>query len=622
MTTALELATSPINFAAASTGYSVIDGGPGPFTVEADAQCKVAVAFTVTYLFVKVSANQLIGGTTITTRKNGVNGNLSVSIAAGTTGSFEDTSDSDSLVSGDNYNYQTVTGGIGGSITLSFAVVFDNQSTETTVKNELSLSTLSPPEPTDFYGIVQNSILSNNTELNTQYLIRFACSWFQLDVRISSNTLTSASTVNSRINGLNGTQLVSIAAGATGNFVDAIDIDSLSSGALINYQVIIGSTGTSITIQKIQTHFQTIPPNNFFFFMVGNIGGGAISFNFGTTFYFPLEHQLSIVVSVESNVQTKIRGINLNATNLFVIISANSLDGSTTVTTRKNGVNGNLSVSIAAAATGSFEDTIDTDFYSTGDLVNYQMVTGGTLGTLTPSMIAITIIAIPLLTQLLTEQASVIDTVTEPVPLNLTIQAPFIPALPAVPILPLISEIFPPTPENIPLNLTVQSPIQIAPPAVPTLPLMLEMFPPTPENISLNLTVQPPIQIAPNTLLLFSLPPAILDSLIEPIPLELTVNPTSQGPQLLSGVFLPVVPLEERFPLELTVNPIFVPAPFIQVSPFPEQINILDFIPSSLIVSSPSPEIRAKIILILESSILARRSGISLKKGDRSIFGE
>lgn len=62
--------------------------------------------------------------------------------------------------------------------------------------------------------------------------------------------------------------------------------------------------------------------------------------------------------------------------NLYVLVTANTVVGSTTFRTRVNGANGAQSVSITGLTAGEFEDTTNTDTIAAGDEVNYQMVVG------------------------------------------------------------------------------------------------------------------------------------------------------------------------------------------------------------------------------------------------------
>ena len=67
--------------------------------------------------------------------------------------------------------------------------------------------------------------------------------------------------------------------------------------------------------------------------------------------------------------------------NLLLIVPTNTLNGATTIRSRVNAVNGNMSLSVAAAATGTFEDTTNSDSLVDGSLFVYQIATGGTAGT-------------------------------------------------------------------------------------------------------------------------------------------------------------------------------------------------------------------------------------------------
>ncbi len=68
--------------------------------------------------------------------------------------------------------------------------------------------------------------------------------------------------------------------------------------------------------------------------------------------------------------------------NLYVRVSANTLNGDTTVRTRKNRANGNQSVTIGSSTTGEFEDTTNTDTVAAADELNYQAVTLGSSGSI------------------------------------------------------------------------------------------------------------------------------------------------------------------------------------------------------------------------------------------------
>jgi hypothetical protein len=74
--------------------------------------------------------------------------------------------------------------------------------------------------------------------------------------------------------------------------------------------------------------------------------------------------------------------------NLFVRIELNGTTATSTLGVRKNGVNGALTVSIGAGATGVFEDVTNSDTVAIGDEMVYVCDTGAG-GTLTVSLISV-----------------------------------------------------------------------------------------------------------------------------------------------------------------------------------------------------------------------------------------
>lgn len=96
------------------------------------------------------------------------------------------------------------------------------------------------------------------------------------------------------------------------------------------------------------------------------IGSGATSFCY-------LGTASSNFVTTENNVKTTWRTAGTFSNMYCNMLSAAATD---TLTYRKGGVNGNQTITIAAA--GEFTDNINTDSVSAGDLVNYQFVNGQT----------------------------------------------------------------------------------------------------------------------------------------------------------------------------------------------------------------------------------------------------
>src|SRR3972149_2162287 len=99
----------------------------------------------------------------------------------------------------------------------------------------------------------------------------------------------------------------------------------------------------------------------------GNFGGGP------ATFYTPCGNTQLIPFNAEASTQVIYRTAG-TLSKLFVVVA--STGGSwqaTTVKIRKNGADGNMSVSIPADTSGIFEDNSNTDTVAAGDTLDYAV---------------------------------------------------------------------------------------------------------------------------------------------------------------------------------------------------------------------------------------------------------
>ena len=89
------------------------------YAAESDAKLYSQIAGTLTLLDANVPTNTVNGTTTITLRDSGISSALVVSIGSSATGLFQDSAHSDSVSVGDELNYQIVSGGTSGAITIA-----------------------------------------------------------------------------------------------------------------------------------------------------------------------------------------------------------------------------------------------------------------------------------------------------------------------------------------------------------------------------------------------------------------------------------------------------------------------------------------------------------------------
>lgn len=349
---------------------------------EAFQQLIARDSYILSNLFVYVSANTITNTTTVRSRKQtppgaAANGNQSVSIPNSTTGAFTDSVNADSLVNGDLFCTSSVTPNVGTSIIYTiFSYILSTLSNTTPI---LAVTGSTTQDKVDTrYIYVEGNTKGNVTEIKTYYKLRVAATLSNMRVYVSANTVTADSTLRIRINADYGNQAVTILASTTGAFEDTTNSDNISSGQNVNYELITGWTGTSLTYTSIQVKSNSLGRQ----LATGYPGTDVLVF--GTTTYVTVEGISQSFNSDETLVQATAR-VSFTAKNMYVnVITTNSLNGSTTFRLRKNTGNSNLVVSVGAGLTGQFEDidpTHTTDFVA-ADLINWSVVTGGTSGSI------------------------------------------------------------------------------------------------------------------------------------------------------------------------------------------------------------------------------------------------
>ena len=352
---------------AGATAYACLIGSYLATGVEAPLRYKMRDSYILSKLFVRVVTNNLTGITTVRSRKNSGNGNQSVSIGAGVTGTFEDNANSDSLVSGDYINSQSVAGA-GTSIRIS-VIAYKLESTGSVPP----LGSCRPMGESVNFGLTRYSRIEGRPDVGTiewyhHYIFRVSATLSYFRVYVNSNTLNGASTFRTRVNDANGNQSVSIPATATGEFEDVGASDNISVGNTVNFQMVAGGAAGTIKFSLAQLKSTSTGRQT---------GLSKFTNGFGTTVYTLIEGYEGD--AIESRSQLLVRTPFL-AKNFYVNVYLNTADGASTLKTRKSGVDGNLSVSVGATTTGEFEDITNSDAFTVTDYANFKIVTGGTAG--------------------------------------------------------------------------------------------------------------------------------------------------------------------------------------------------------------------------------------------------
>ncbi len=343
-------------------------------TTEANAQIVHRTAGTYSKLLAYISANGL-NTSTIRLRIGGVNGNQVLSIGENATGFFEDTTHTDAIAAGNLVSLSVVADSGSDMMLRQLRLFFESTSVTETVTRYAAYGT-------QIYDVASVTVYNylagivdpdgTTTEAHAQFKFKTAGTLKNLNCYISANT-RPATTVRTRINGGDGNQSLSIGASATGWFEDVAHTDAVAVNDLCNYSVALGTGTNALYFESIGCDFITI--NN----KLQLFGQHSQIFYEGITSYLTLTGG-NKNDATESNQSLKFPFVTKFVSNLEINISDNTINGTSTLKTRIDGGNGNQSISITAATTGWFEDTVHTDTFLPANVINLILAAGGTSG--------------------------------------------------------------------------------------------------------------------------------------------------------------------------------------------------------------------------------------------------
>lgn len=369
------------NFAAGVVNYYHIGSNQvsNDTSVEANRVLLWRSAGVLSNLYILVITNDR-GTSTYRTRKATADANLVISITASTTGKFEDNVNTDAVTAGDNWHASLTVGAGGTTFQINPRSVVFTATTNTVQRMSgggpaVNIATASATNPVPLYG--NGAYIAGETDANVGITLRSAGTLKNLFVLVTANARTTTTTFRSRVDAGFGNLTVSVTSGATGNFEDTANSDTLIAGQLINASVTT-STGTeTLTSRVIAVDFETTNGNHQF---VSGISAG-VSQTAGLTRYYSLSGNLSAITS-EAAITTD-ANVAFTSSLLQCNISANTIVLDSTLTLRKNSGVANQTVTITALTTGIFQDTVNTDSILASDTLNYQIVTPSTLTAIT-----------------------------------------------------------------------------------------------------------------------------------------------------------------------------------------------------------------------------------------------
>lgn len=224
---------------------------------------------------------------------------------------------------------------------------------------------------TTYVELAWSLCLGNATDTARQVRYRTAGVMKKLHCQVSANATTTASTVTLNKVGVgSGNLTVSIAAAATGEFRDLTNTDSIANGDNLVSTVVVGATG-ALTLWAISYVFEPSNTPETVMKMTATVQNVTAA---STTYFCHLSGNNENNPTSETGIGYLIRS-NINSHHLFVNVTTARATTST-VKTRKNGADGNMTLSLTGGVTGIFEDTSNSDTLVSGDLYNLTVITG------------------------------------------------------------------------------------------------------------------------------------------------------------------------------------------------------------------------------------------------------
>jgi hypothetical protein len=324
----------------------------------------------------KCNANTTSAASTLRFEDGGAASACVVSITAGSTGAFEDISNTESVTDGATgvFTYYVSSGT--GTSTLTIAQI-DFEPTDNT-KTVTVFGTAGAPSTTTasatyYHGISGNCHISNTTtEANTQFQFKKSCTLKNWRVRVLTDGRTGNTTYRLRKNGANAAQ--SISTSATGLFEDTTNTDSIVADDKVNVQVVLPSGNQAVSWTATAVNAETTDNISF----MGACAGGTANAN-ATTY---LNYGYTLTSNTLANTQIKLYR-DAVVGNLSLYLSANTINGSTTIRLNDDGTDINPQVSVSSSTSGLFADTSNTATVAANSLLTPVIIAGGSTGTLT-----------------------------------------------------------------------------------------------------------------------------------------------------------------------------------------------------------------------------------------------
>ena len=323
---------------------------------------------TLSNLYIEINANSKADVCTYRSRKATANGNQVLTIAAGATGKFEDTSGTDVVTAGDDWHTHLSLPSANALTPETTGWLF--AATTNTVKKH-GVSSIGTSTTGNTFPMMVGLGSTSGAETDNQWAVKSAGTLKNLNCYVVSNSKTNAVVIVTRVDAVSKTLTVTIGAGATGTFEDTSNSDSVNADQEINWYINFGASAASINLGVLGVDYETTTDT---WHMIAGDGPTGDAVAASTTVYYGASGWLT-QTTTEPGARQEVN-VAATASKLSCNITANTTLSNTTVRLKIDGGNGNQLITVGAAATGLFEDASNTDDLNADEDVNYEVVAG------------------------------------------------------------------------------------------------------------------------------------------------------------------------------------------------------------------------------------------------------
>lgn len=331
---------------------------------------------------VSITLNSCNADTVFTLRKNGSDGNSTVTVPAGTTGVFKDTTHTDSITSGDLISFKSVPGaGSTGLFNITYGCALFTPTDTSVCSSNLSYGHIAGRSgltgaSTRYYQALNGFFdTALTTEATANYKMQISGTFKNMTGYVESNSRTTTTALEFRKGGTSQSLVCSYGSTVTGEQVDTTHTVSVVDNDLVNFSILNGTGTSAIVWNRLTAEFETTASSNLAqsLYIGYNQTIGTQARN--TTRYYAFCGYFD-ALTAEANTKFKMPVGGFTAKNLSVNVTTNSISSASTFVLRVNGANSALTIPITASTTGWFEDTTHSVTINEGDDLDFALVSG------------------------------------------------------------------------------------------------------------------------------------------------------------------------------------------------------------------------------------------------------